>query len=171
MKEQGTRSFARPRSRRMSRSMASEKGGSAFLKENSRVRCLTRLHHLTYRTLGLMPNHSFPLTPLRGAASTAMQEITPGWKIVAIVAEGDSVLIQGQSPWALSWLGTAEAPITVAHPSYPAQRHRMQVYDLAASRAVRFAAGEFSNGVWGFYVPAAPTAARCSAGADQGIST
>jgi len=87
-----------------------------------------------------------------------MSEITPGWKIVAIVAEGDRVLIQGQNPWGSNWLDTAEEPITVAHPSYPGQRHQMRVYDLDGSRSVRFAAGEFSNSVWGFYVPAAPAA-------------
>ena len=62
--------------------------------------------------------------------------------------------LQGQSPWELPWLEAAEAPITVEHPSHPSQRHQMTVYDLASPRSIRFAAGEFSNGVWGFYVPA-----------------
>jgi hypothetical protein len=48
--------------------------------------------------------------------------------------------------------------ITVAHPSYPAQRHMMQVYVLDPEHAGPvFAAGEFSNGVWGIYVPAPTT--------------
>jgi hypothetical protein len=79
--------------------------------------------------------------------------ITPGWKFVAIVVEGDPVSLQGQNPWPLKWSSTTEKPITVAHPSYPSQRHEMFVYDLESTRSIRFAAGEFSNGVWGFYVP------------------
>jgi hypothetical protein len=86
-----------------------------------------------------------------------MSDITPGWKLVAIVAEGQPVSLQGQNPWSLKWLSAPEPPITVAHPSYPLQRHEMEIYDLESTRSIRFAAGEFSNGVWGFYVPAAIT--------------
>ena len=82
-----------------------------------------------------------------------MSEVTPGWKLIAIVAEGDRVSLQGQSPWGCKWLSSPEPPITVAHPSYPSQRHQMCVYDLDSTRPIRFAAGEFSNGTWGFYVP------------------
>jgi len=47
-----------------------------------------------------------------------------------------------------------DGSITVAHPSYPAQRHTMFTYEaVAPSGTVAFAAGEFSNGVWGFFVP------------------
>ena len=79
--------------------------------------------------------------------------VTPGWKFVAIVIDGDSVSLHGHDPWPLKWVDTREPAITVAHPSYPLQRHRMSVYDLPTSPPVRFAAGEFSNCVWGFYVP------------------
>jgi hypothetical protein len=82
-----------------------------------------------------------------------MSEVTPGWKLIAIVAEGGHVSLQGQSPWGCKWLSSSEPAITVAHPSYPSQRHQMRIYDLDSPRSVRFAAGEFSNGIWGFYVP------------------
>lgn len=81
--------------------------------------------------------------------------ITPGWRVVAVVAEGGRVSIQGQSPWGRDWLKVPEKPITVSHPNYPSQRHQMVVYDLDSDNSIRFAAGEFSNGVWGFYVPSA----------------
>jgi hypothetical protein len=82
-----------------------------------------------------------------------MEELTPGWRPLAVVAEGDRVLIQGQNPWGLSWLRSDEPPITVSHPGYSYQRHQAYVYEFDSSRAVRFAATELSAGVWGFYVP------------------
>jgi hypothetical protein len=84
-----------------------------------------------------------------------MADITPGWEHVAIGLEGDKVSLSGLNPWQLKWHALEEPPITVAHPSYPHQRHPMWVYELhTEGKTVKFAAGEFSNGVWGFYVPA-----------------
>jgi len=84
-----------------------------------------------------------------------MTDITPGWKHVAIGFEGDPVSLGGLNPWELPWHSLGEPPIIVAHPSYPRQRHSMWIYELRVdNEAVMFAAGEFSNGVWGFYVPA-----------------
>ncbi len=85
-----------------------------------------------------------------------MPDLTPGWKFVAILTEGEPLSIQGHNPWPVAWHSVPVPPITVAHPSYPNQRHQMWVYDLESSPPVRFAAGEYSNGVWGFYVPAKP---------------
>jgi hypothetical protein len=82
-----------------------------------------------------------------------MTDITPGWKMVGIVPEPMRVSIDGLDPWELEWHSVAEQPITVAHPQYPAQRHLMWVYELRAKgKVVKFAAGEFSANVWGFYV-------------------
>jgi hypothetical protein len=85
--------------------------------------------------------------------------VTPGWRLLHIGFEGDSVSVAGINPWhAAEWVGTGGA-ITVAHPSYPAQRHTMQVYSLDPEHGEYvFAAGEFSNGVWGIYVPDGPSA-------------
>lgn len=56
--------------------------------------------------------------------------------------------------WAAEWTATGSS-VTVAHPQYPSQRHVMSVYETTGSvPRIRFAAGEFSNGVWGFFVPA-----------------
>jgi hypothetical protein len=83
-----------------------------------------------------------------------MTDVTPGWKYVSIGFEGDHVSLDGLMPWQLKWHSLEEPPITVAHPSYPLQRHSMRVYELRhEGNTVKFAAGEFSNGVWGFYVP------------------
>jgi hypothetical protein len=43
------------------------------------------------------------------------------------------------------------------HPAHPHQSHRYDIYDIGDGwNPVRFAVGELSNGVWGFYVPADP---------------
>jgi hypothetical protein len=83
-----------------------------------------------------------------------MEEITPGWQFVSIGFEGNPVDISGIDVWDAEWTAVERSPITVAHPSYPRQRHSMNVYEIrAVSPAVVFAAGEFSNGVWGFFMP------------------
>jgi hypothetical protein len=85
--------------------------------------------------------------------------ITPGWRFVAIVCSSDPVDLEGLNPWDHKWVGDWSKRVIVAHPSYPAQRHDMSVYEMRGldrqgiERAVRFAAGEFSNSVYGFYLP------------------
>jgi len=84
--------------------------------------------------------------------------VTPGWRLLHIGFEGDDVSVAGINPWTVgNWTSTG-GRIIVAHPSYPAQRHTMQIYVLDPQDAGSvFAAGEFSNGVWGIYVRAAVT--------------
>ncbi len=84
-----------------------------------------------------------------------MTEVTLGWKHVAMGFEGEPGSLGGLNPWQLKWHSLAEPQITVAHPSYTQERHLMWIYELhAEGTIVKFAAGEFSNGFWGFYVPA-----------------
>lgn len=85
-----------------------------------------------------------------------MSDPTSGWNLYAIGLEGDHIFIGGLNPWQHEWHSVKEPPITVAHPSYADQRHTMWIYELRANgETVKFAAGEFSNGVWGFFVPEA----------------
>lgn len=80
---------------------------------------------------------------------------TPGcWSFLHIGFEGDSVELDGVRLWDAEW-GRTLGKIVVAHPQYPDQRHTMSIYRVAVEdHAVDFAAGEFSNGVWGFFHPA-----------------
>lgn len=81
--------------------------------------------------------------------------ITPGWRFLSIGFDGAPVIVDGVDLWKHKWRSCGQR-ITVAHPSYPTQRHAMDVYEIAfGGQTITFAAGEFSNGVWGFYVPAA----------------
>ena len=83
--------------------------------------------------------------------------ITAGWRFVSIGFERDPVDIgSGVNPWSQKWR-SLHRRIVVAHPSYPRQRHLMDTYQIAGSDPpLVFAAGEFSNGVWGIYVPLRP---------------
>lgn len=81
-------------------------------------------------------------------------EVSAGWQLRAIVVDGDPVVIAGVDVWQKRWEPVRVGSVVVAHPSYPAQRHSMSVYTLSeVDPAVFFAAGEFSNAVWGFYEP------------------
>jgi hypothetical protein len=83
-----------------------------------------------------------------------LEALTPGWRHVHIGIEGAFVKLNGLNPWKLEWHSIDKESIVVAHPSYPSERHYMRVYEIeSAGKRVKFAAGEFSNGVWGFYVP------------------
>jgi hypothetical protein len=82
-----------------------------------------------------------------------VEELTPGWRLLHIGFEDDGVEVDGVRLWGASWARTG-ARLTVAHPQYPPQRHVMSTYATdGPARPVEFAAGEFSNGVWGFFVP------------------
>ena len=81
--------------------------------------------------------------------------VTAGWRLVSIGLQDARVSLEGIDPWKHEWRRCPQESITVAHPSYPAERHTMFVYEISArERTVKFATGEFSNGVWGFYLPA-----------------
>jgi hypothetical protein len=80
--------------------------------------------------------------------------VTPGWKSVGVVYEGDDIEVAGVNPWNLTWANSG-AVITVAHPSYPDQRHQAQIWRFVENEqsGIVFAAGELSNLVWGFWIP------------------
>lgn len=81
------------------------------------------------------------------------EDVTPGWRFVDIGVEGFAVDIGGLNPWPESWT-SKDRRVVVPHPQYPAQRHRFHVYEIAdTDPPVVFAAGEYSYGVWGFFVP------------------
>jgi hypothetical protein len=78
------------------------------------------------------------------------------WVLIddGIVSDGAPVSLRGLDPWKQEWVRLDEPAITVSHPQYPAQRHKMPIYEMRdGDTVVKFAAGEFSNGAWGFYLP------------------
>jgi hypothetical protein len=80
--------------------------------------------------------------------------VTPGWEFVGIVFESDPIEVYGLNPWGFKWHDLKQEPIVVAHPQYSSQRHEMHRYEIkCGEKVIEFAAGEFSNLVYGFYVP------------------
>ncbi|GAA4702195.1 hypothetical protein APR04_000347 [Promicromonospora umidemergens] len=81
-------------------------------------------------------------------------EASKGWEFLAVVLEGSPVAIAGVDPWRVEWEPVPVGSVVVVDPMYPAQRHSISVYRLSGVEpAAFFAAGEFSNTVWGFYEP------------------
>ncbi len=79
--------------------------------------------------------------------------VDEGWRLVSIGFEPHPAEVAGINLWDQAWTSTGQK-ITVAHPSYPSQRHHMWIYEATDTNPlIVFAAGEFSNGVWGFFVP------------------
>ncbi|MXN47765.1 hypothetical protein GR138_21400 [Shinella kummerowiae] len=77
------------------------------------------------------------------------------WREVHVGFEGDDLRIGKIEVWRQDWRRTAEDAVQLPHPSYQNQRHRFDIYEAGPDLSpVRFAAGELSNGVWGFYIPA-----------------
>jgi hypothetical protein len=80
---------------------------------------------------------------------------TTGWRAVGVAIERRPIQIHDLNVWDYNWTRLPEPPLELPHPSYPSQLHMMRVYEITANgEHVRFAAGELSANVWGFYVPA-----------------
>jgi hypothetical protein len=80
-------------------------------------------------------------------------QITPGWKFLHACTGGEDCRIAEIAVWAHKW---RQNPFRANYCQRPASRadFRFDVYEISvgSQRAVS-AAGEFSNGVFGFYVP------------------
>ena len=74
------------------------------------------------------------------------------WKFVTSGTEHDQTRLGDVAVWAHVWHAVPGSKATVVDPHY-GQAFTFSVYRIhAASRVLEFAAGEFSNGVWGFYL-------------------
>ena len=94
------------------------------------------------------------------------------WTFAGSCADGEVFeLVPGHNIWGSKWTMALLDPVPaptgdtykdafakyetaqVVDPQYGRER-RFSVYEIVVSgRTVRFAAGEFSNGIWGFYLP------------------
>lgn len=71
------------------------------------------------------------------------------WIHKRTVIDGEKYKLNGLNVWDFKWFSTGTT--IVKDPLYN-QDHEMQVYEIKTdNKIIRFAAGEFSNGVWGFY--------------------
>lgn len=76
--------------------------------------------------------------------------MSSNWRHIKTVIDGEKFEINGLNIWDYQWYQTGER-ITVKDHLY-GQNHMMQVFEIKKDKTVvRFAAGEFSNCVWGIY--------------------
>lgn len=88
------------------------------------------------------------------------------WTFAGAVGSSEPFTIGGLDVWQHQWQSVAGAPpASVRDPHYN-QPFQMPVYQIAdGARSAVFAAGEFSNGIFGFYVPAAQVGQAAHVGA------
>jgi hypothetical protein len=71
------------------------------------------------------------------------------WKFVGSTFDGALFEISGADVWTHHWNRIASERVVVIDPHY-GQEYQFGVYEIAQDgRHIKFAAGEFSNGVWG----------------------
>jgi hypothetical protein len=87
-------------------------------------------------------------TPVEGNSHGSLDA---GWEFAGAVHDGESFKIGGIDVWQHSWTDTGER-VNVQDPHHH-QAFTFYVYEIASSEGqINFAAGEFSNSIWGFYV-------------------
>lgn len=73
------------------------------------------------------------------------------WQHIRTLTDGEPFEINGLSIWNCEWKGTGEH-IQIKDPLY-GQDYSYAVYEITNGQtSVTFAAGEFSNCVWGIYL-------------------
>jgi hypothetical protein len=73
------------------------------------------------------------------------------WSFAGAVPDGEPFNIEGINVWQYPWEDTSER-VQVKDPHYH-QDFTFRIYRVAApAGTISFAAGEFSNCIWGFYV-------------------
>jgi hypothetical protein len=73
------------------------------------------------------------------------------WNFVGSSFDGQSLFIEGIDVWTRGWIAVEGERAKVVDPRY-GQSFQFPIFVIAeGEKSVRFAAGEFSNGVWGFY--------------------
>lgn len=75
------------------------------------------------------------------------------WKCIGWVADGEPLSIEGVNVWSYKWK-MLDKIVTVKDPLY-GKEHKFEVWRIEPGEGkcpIEFAAGEFSNLIWGFYV-------------------
>ena len=73
------------------------------------------------------------------------------WKFNTSCIEGEPVIVDGLNLWEFKWKDTGKR-VHIKDPRY-GEDHTFNIFEITnESKVLRFAAGEFSNMVWGIYV-------------------
>lgn len=74
------------------------------------------------------------------------------WKFHCAGPEDTQLEIEGVRIWQHKWLRAAQEQVEVRDPHY-GQTYQFDIYEIHnGEKSIKFAAGEFSASVWGFYV-------------------
>ncbi len=80
-----------------------------------------------------------------------MYDINSSWQHTCTLTESEPFELMGMNIWNYDWKNTGEK-IQIKDPLY-GQDYTFPVYEISnAHTSAQFAAGEFSNGVWGIYM-------------------
>jgi len=75
----------------------------------------------------------------------------PEWVFVGNCVDGERFELEGINVWSRGWQATGEETRT-NDPMYTWQHYDFPVYTMTDGvKTVEFAAGEFSNMIWGFF--------------------
>jgi len=75
------------------------------------------------------------------------------WKFSGHCFDGETFLIEEVNVWSRHWEAVPDETAEIKDPLYH-QDFIFPVYYLTeGNKQIKFAAGEFSNQVWGFYIP------------------
>ncbi|MEO8012143.1 MAG: hypothetical protein ABI650_10900 [Dokdonella sp.] len=103
----------------------------------------------------LAVGHATPVVVRAMRATVEVFEQGSAWREAHIGFADDALALHGIEVWKTPWRPLRLRPLQLPHPAHPAQFHSYAIHEAGhPDRAVRFAASELSNGVWGFYVPA-----------------
>lgn len=81
-------------------------------------------------------------------------EISTDWKFVKVVRDGEPFFIDGIGVWGHEWKDTGQS-IYILDPVYQ-QPYTLPICEISVDgKTITFAATEFSNCVWGVYIPVA----------------
>ncbi|RWU05006.1 hypothetical protein [Pedobacter chitinilyticus] len=80
--------------------------------------------------------------------------ISKDWEFVKVVTDGEPFFINGVGIWENEWKNTDQS-IYILDPVYH-RPYTLPIYEISADgKTITFAATEFSNCVWGVYIPVA----------------
>ncbi|MBL7661143.1 hypothetical protein JNK13_00170 [bacterium] len=75
------------------------------------------------------------------------------WQFLGSSGENQSFMIGGVNVWSQTWESPTGEKVTVKDPHH-GESYIFSVYEIRVDgKRVQFLAGEFSNGIYGFYVP------------------
>ncbi len=73
------------------------------------------------------------------------------WRFIGACFDGQEFMLDGVNVWNHKWTHDRPLKAEVIDPRY-GQKFQFTIWEIRTEeRTIRFAAGEFSNCVWGFY--------------------